>query len=86
MLHVFEVYVAPGFNPDEILSRETIEETAAQVMSLAEARAVGFSGIPDPPPGRTIRVVAVNQRDAQWIHRKLESNHAVTSYKVHEVG
>jgi hypothetical protein len=31
-------------------------------------------------------MIAVNHRDAQWVHRKLESNHAVTSYKVHEVG
>lgn len=86
MLHVFEVYVAAGFDPDEILSQETREETGAQVMTLGEARAVGFTGIPDPPAGRTVRLIAVNQRDGQFVHRKLEASAAVTSYKVHEVG
>lgn len=86
MLHVFEVYVASGFDPDEILSKETREETGAQVMTLAEARAVGFSGVAEPPPGRTVRLIAVNHRDGQFIHRKLEASPAVTSYKVHEVG
>lgn len=86
MLHVFEVYVASGFDPDEVLTKETVEETGAQVMTLGEARAVGFAGIADPPPGRTVRLVAVNHRDAQFIHRKLEASPAVTSYKVHEVG
>lgn len=86
MLHVFEVYVAPGHDPDAILSKETLEETRAQVMTQAEATAVGFSGITDPTPGRVLRFIAVNHRDSQWIHRKLESNHGVTSYKVHEVG
>lgn len=86
MLHVFEVYVAPGHDPDSLLSEETLRETHAQVMTFAEARAVGFTGVLEPPAGRALRLIAVNHRDAQWIHRKLESNHAVTSYKVHEVG
>lgn len=86
MLHIFEVYVAPGHNPDELLSKETLDETQAQVMTFAEAKAVGFSGLSEPPAGREVRLIAVNHRDAQWIHRKLESNHGVTSYKVHEVG
>ena len=86
MLHVFEVFVAQGHDPDSLLSKETMEETRAQVMTWAEATAVGFAGLSAPTPGRELRYIAVNQRDAQWIHRKLEGHHGVTSYKVHEVG
>ena len=37
MLHVFEVFVAQGHDPDSLLSKETLEETRAQVMTWAEA-------------------------------------------------
>ncbi len=84
MLHVFEVYLAPGFDPDALLSPDQIRDTAAQVMTLDEARALGLSAAAKPD-GRDVRLVAVAARDAQWIHRTLESSAAVTSYKVHEI-
>lgn len=86
MLHVFECHIAAGHNPNEILSEETRKETMAQVMTIAEAEAVGFSGLPTPKDGHEVRLVAVNARDSQWIHRVLEASPSVTSYKVHEVG
>ena len=52
MLHVFEVFVAQGHDPDALLSKETLEETRAQVMTWAEAKAVGFGGLSAPTPGR----------------------------------
>lgn len=86
MLHVFECHIAAGYNPNDLLSEETKKETMAQVMTLAEASAVGFSGLPQPTDGREVRLVAVNARDSQWIHRVLEASPMITSYKVHEVG
>lgn len=85
MRHVFEVFVAPGYDPDALLGEETLAETQAQVMTLDEAAAVGFSGIQADPKGREVRLIAVAQRDSQWVQRKLEANEAVTSFKVHEV-
>ena len=85
MLHVFEVFVAPGHDPDALLSEETLAETQAQVMTPDEAAAVGFSGIQPDAKGREVRLIAVAQRDSQWVQRKLEANEAVTSFKVHEV-
>jgi hypothetical protein len=84
MMVVFEVFVAPGASPDGLLSEELKRETGAQVMTIDEARKVGFSGIPEPA-GREVRLIAVRKRDAPWIHRTLETNEAVASFRVHEV-
>lgn len=84
MMVVFEVFVAPGADPGHILSAETKRETNAQVMTLDEARKVGFSGLPESP-GKEVRLIAVAKRDAPWIHRALETNDAVGTFRVHEV-
>jgi len=86
MLHVFEVYLTPVADPEALLSEESRRESGAQVMTYAEAQAVGFAGLPAPAEGKVLRLVAVAPRDAQWVHRQLESNPDVTSYRVHEVG
>ncbi len=86
MLHVFEVYLTPVADPESLLSEDSRRETGAQVMTFAEAQAVGFSGLPTPAEGKALRLIAVKPRDAQWVHRQLESNPDVTSYRVHEVG
>lgn len=78
------VTIAPGRDAENLLSAETLQETSAQVMTPAEAAAVGITGI-TIPEGREVRLIAVAQRDARWIQRALESNAAVTSYKVTEV-
>jgi hypothetical protein len=85
MMVVFEVHIAPGSDPTHIISAEVKRETQAQVMTLDEARKVGFGGLPEPPPGREVRLIAVAKRDQQWIIRALERNEAVGGFKVHEV-
>ena len=84
MMVVFEVYVAPGADPASVLSAETARETKAQVMTLEEARKVGFQGMPDPGD-KVVRLIAVAKRDAPWIHRALETNEAVGTFQVHDV-
>ncbi|MBK8254556.1 MAG: hypothetical protein IPK82_18050 [Polyangiaceae bacterium] len=85
MLAVFEVHLAPGADASDLLSQETLRSTQAQVMTLAEAKKVGFGGLPEPPPGRDVRLIAVAKRDAAWIHRALETSDAVGGFHVHEV-
>jgi hypothetical protein len=85
MLSVFEVFLAPGANAERLLTEETTRETNAQVMTVDDARKVGFGGIPDDPEGRDRRLIAVHARDARWIQRALEANDAVASFRVHEV-
>jgi hypothetical protein len=84
MLSVFEVHLAPGSDPETLLTPEIVKETQAQVMTPAEARAVGFGGLPADAPD-SIRLIAVAKRDAAWIHRRLESNSGVASFVVHEL-
>lgn len=85
MLIVFEVIVARGGDPDALLSDEVLAETQAQVMTLDEAAAVGFSGARPDAKGREVRLVAVAPRDAQFVQRRLEANDAVQSFTPHEV-
>jgi hypothetical protein len=85
MLAVFEVHLVKGADPSKILSKETLEETHAQVMTSDEAHKVGFQGLPPAKEGETVRYVAVNRRDSQWIHRALETNEVVGGFRMHEV-
>ena len=85
MLAVFEVYLAPNAEASELLSAETIRSTQAQVMTLDEAKKVGFGGLPEPPPGKNVVLVAVARRDAPWIHRALERSEAAGGFRMHEV-
>lgn len=85
MLTLFEVVIARGHDPDALLSQEALADTQAQVMTLDEAKAVGFSGAQPDPKGREIRLIAVAPRDAQYVQRRLEANDAVQSFRVHEV-
>lgn len=82
MIIVFEVHLAPGRSSDEFLSAELRDETGAQVMSPAEARAVGFDGVPDDP---NVRLVAVAARDKGFVQGALERAHDVTGFRAHEV-
>jgi hypothetical protein len=82
MIIVFEVHLAPGRSSDDFLSEELLEETQAQVMTPAEARAVGFEGVPDDP---NLRLVAVAHRDRKFVYGALERAHDVVGFKQHEV-
>lgn len=85
MLAVFEVYVAPGSDPEKLITPETQRETHAQVMTLEDARKVGFAGLEPAPHGGEVRLIAVAARDARWIQRALEGNEGVAQFRVHEV-
>ena len=86
MLIVFEVHIATGSDPNTLLTAETLRETQAQVMTVAEAKKVGFSGLGDAPTDHEVRLVAVAKRDANWVQRALESNEGVAQFRTHEVG
>jgi len=82
---VYEVFLQASADASKILSDEVLKETQAQVMTLDEAAAVGFSGLKPDPKGREMRLVAVAKRDAQWIQRALDANPDVTSYRLNEL-
>jgi hypothetical protein len=84
MMVLFEVFLSPGADPSTLLSQEILRETKAQVMTMEEARKVGFSGLPDPQ-GKEVRLVAVAKRDAPWVHRALETSEAVGTFRMHDV-
>ncbi len=86
MMVVFEVYVAPGADPADLLSAEILKATQAQVMTREQAEKVGFAGLPEAPPGLEMRLVAVAKRDSEWIRRTFENSETVGRFRVHEVG
>ena len=81
---VFEVFVAPGADPSQILREETCRETQAQIMTLADAQKLGLRGVPDPG-GKEVRLILVKRQYLNWIHRSLEMSDAVAKFRVHEV-
>lgn len=84
MMVVFEVFLAPGADPATLLTKETLKETKAQVMSVEDARKVGFAGLP-AYGDKEVRLIAVGKADAQWIQRALESNEGVARFSVNDV-
>jgi hypothetical protein len=82
MIIVFEVHLDPNRSSDDFLSEDLLEETQAQVMTPAEARAVGFDGVPDDP---NLRLVAVAHRDRKFVFGALERANDVVGFKQHEV-
>ncbi len=84
MMVVFEVFLAPGADPETLLSAETLRETKAQVMTPDDARKVGFAGLPDYGD-KVVRLVAVAKRDAPWIQRELETSPAAGRFSVNDV-
>jgi hypothetical protein len=85
MMVVFEVHLAVGADPSRLLSPEALRETHAQVMTVAEAKKVGFAGLPEAPADHEVRLIAVAKRDASWIHRALETNEAVGQFRMFDV-
>lgn len=82
MLIVFEVHLAATRGEQPLLSEEMVAETHAQVMTVAEASAVGFSGL---PKDENLRLVAVAPRDKNFVAQALERDADVTGFRVHEV-
>ena len=85
MMVVFEVFLAPGADADTLLTDDTRKETGAVVMTIAEAEAVGFGGIPADPAGRERRLIAVRKADETWIHRALEAHQHVGAFRKFDV-
>ncbi len=85
MMVVFEVFLTAGADADNLLTPETRTETGAVLMTLAEAEAVGFAGMPADPEGRDRRLIAVRKADAKWIHRALEASEIVGSFRMFDV-
>ncbi len=81
---MFEVFVAPGADPSQILREETCRETQAQIMTLADAQKLGLRGVPDPG-GKEVRLILVKRQYLNWIHRSLEMSDAVAIFRVHEL-
>ena len=84
MMVVFEVFLAPGADPETLLTEETKRSTKAQVMTVEDARKVGFAGLPDYGD-KVVRLIAVNKSDAPWIHRALETSGAVGRFSINDV-
>jgi hypothetical protein len=86
MMLVFEVHLAPHADPSSILSKEVLKETQAQIMTIDEARSVGFAGLPPAPEGAEVRLIACVESHRKWIQGLLEKSEAVGGYRIHEVG
>lgn len=84
MLVLFLVYLTPGADAGQILTRETLEDTQAQLMTPADARKVGFGGLPEDMP-ENVRVIAANARDKRRILNALEASPIVARFSVHDV-
>jgi hypothetical protein len=85
MIVVFEVYLVRGADPGALLTESIKRETNAQIMTLDEARKVGFAGLPDVE-GEEVRLIAVAKKDANWIYRSMETSDLVKSFRMHDVG
>lgn len=83
MLTVLEVHIVPDSSTDDLLSDEVKRDTHAQVMTVEDAKKVGFAGLPDMGPD--VRLIAVNKRDAGWINKVLEASPIVAAFNVHHI-
>jgi hypothetical protein len=54
-------------------------------MTVEEASKVGFAGVPAAPADHEVRLIAVAKRDAAWVHRALETNEAVATFRMFDV-
>lgn len=79
---VFFVKLAPGQTDEGIFSEELLTETQAQVMTTAQAKALGFQGFDDDA---LTRLVAVAKQDAGWVEKALERAPQVVGYDRSEV-
>ena len=86
MLKVFEVHLVPGGDVEQVIPAQTLKETQAQIMTVEEATAVGFGGLPVGVDATNLRLVAVAARDAPWIARALEQSDAVKGFNIHDIG
>lgn len=85
-MHVmFEVYLTPGSFGQGLLTEETQADTQAQIMTKAEAEAVGFGGLPDDPAGRDRRFIVCAEKDARRIQNALTASAEVAAFDMHPI-
>ena len=85
-MKLFEVFLTPGRDAAGILSKDTLDDTGAQVFSPAEARLVGLQDIPEDPEGRARVFIACGPADEGYIQSRLEAHDAVAAFKLHDIG
>lgn len=83
---LIEIHLARGVDPSQLLSEELTRDGKVKVMTFDEARAAGYAGLPEPPPGKTVRYLAAHGRDAKFLHHVLENNVGVEWMRSYEVG
>lgn len=86
-MHVaFVAHLVKGADREALLPEGTARETQAVVMTLDEAKKMGFAaaGI-TIAPDREVCVIIVARRDAPWIHRALEASEGVSGFEVVDV-
>jgi len=86
MMTLFEVILVEGKADAALLSEDTLASTGAQVFTPQEAAFVGLDGIPDDPEGRDRKLIACGAAETQFVASRLESNEAVASFRLIEVG
>ncbi len=86
MLVLFEIHLARGADPSQLLSAEVTRDAKAKILTREEARTIGFAGLPEPPEGRDVRYISAVGRDAKWIQHVLENSSLVASMRTYEVG
>jgi hypothetical protein len=85
MMNLFYILLVPGTDGQTLLSAETIQDTDAQFMTYAEAKAVGFNEVPEQDAHENVILIVVDRKDAPWIHRSLEGNENIVSFKIYDV-
>jgi hypothetical protein len=86
-MHVaFVVHLVKGADPEQVLSDEIKRATQAVVMSLDDAKKMGFSvsGV-KATPDRDVGVIVVSRNDANWIQRTLDQSDLVAGFQTVDV-
>lgn len=85
MITLFEVLLAPGADGEELLSKETQQDTSAELMTPARAQEAGFRGLGQGSPTRLRQLISCPHSQARRIQNVLEASAQVDSIKVHHL-
>ena len=85
-MKLFEVFVVPDKDHNQLLSPDALELTNAQVFTEKEAEFVGLSGIPADPEGRARVFIACLPSHEAFVTSRLEGHDAVAQFRIIEVG
>ena len=85
LMVVFEVFIAPGANAAALTGLEAVRSTNAQILTLDEARKVGFAGLPESAPGTVVVLIAVAKGGERQIFQALDTSEVVSAFRMHDV-